>query len=237
MIKSASQDAQAPFCLMPIRFVPEPVVPSPLVMALAPVGAAILAFGLWDMTYAPEYSVSVVIMLFGAALLWGGGAHILRVLRRPTVPVGYWLGFESRNLILADYDRMYSWPWARIGEFRVTQTVRNEFVTRYKSKGLDEEVSFEQHVAITLAADLSDGPAIEIPFERFINCDEGRRAAADRLCLFLNDVRHRALNGGLERDAPPFLVPIDLTIVPMRAGSPAEPEREAAVPQSAVQRR
>lgn len=237
MSKPVSQEVRAPFCILPARSVPEPDASSPLVMALAPLGAAILVFGIWDLVQAPGYSVSVVIMLFGAVLLWTGGARIHRALRRPREPVGYWIGFDAEDLLLARHDHVCSWPWTDVGTFRVTESVRNEFVTRYKGSSLDSDINFEQTISIALMSEAADGPPIEIPFEHFINVGQNPRAGADTLCLFLNDVRHRALNGGLAAGAAPFLAPIDLRIVPMRQPSEtAMRSRRTIVPQSAIQR-
>src|SRR5512134_1683006 len=101
MGEKVSQEVRAPFRVMPIRSVSDPTAVSPLFMMLAPIGAAILAFGTWDLIHAlPKYSMSVVIMLFGAALLWVGVAHI-RARRHRAGPVGYWIGFDSERLFFA----------------------------------------------------------------------------------------------------------------------------------------
>lgn len=226
-----SQHVQAPFCLLPIRLVANPTAPSFRIMALAPLGAAILVFGIWDLLQAPEYSVSVVIMMFGGALLWGGALHIRRVLWPARVPVGYWLGVDPQNLIFADHDRMFSWPWSKVCAFRVTESVSNEFVTTYQGRGLDDAIDFKQTHTVMLAAETLDGPPVEIPFGHFADADQDPRAGADTLCLFLNDVRERALNGGLERNAAPFLAPAEFRIVPMQAGAPAQgPSRRTRMP-------
>jgi hypothetical protein len=231
MSKQASQPVQAPFCLMPIRSVPGPTAASLVVIAFAPLGAAILAFGIWDLMHAPEYGVSVVIMMFGAALLWGGVSHILRVFRRPMTPIGHWLGFDPQYMIFADHDRAFSWPWSNVCAFRVSESVSNEFVTTYQGRGLDDAIDFKQTVTMTLSAETLDGPPIEIPFRHFVDADQNPRAGADALCLFLNDVRHRALNGGLDRNALPFLAPSDFRIVPLQAGAPASnPRRQTRIP-------
>lgn len=226
-----SRHVQAPFCLMPIRLVANPTAPSLPIMALAPLGAAILLFGIWDLRQAPEYSVSVVIMMFGGALLCGGTLHMRRALWPARVPVGYWLGVDHQNLTFADHDRMFSWPWSKVCAFRVTEAVSNEFVTTYRGQGLDDTIDFEQTHIVTLTAETLDGPPIEIPFDHFVDANRDPRAGADTLCLFLNDVRHRALNSGLERNAAPFLAPAEFRIVPMQAGAPVQgPSRRTRMP-------
>jgi hypothetical protein len=215
--RQESQQVRAPFCIVPVRYVSDPGALSPRAVALAVAGVAITAFGCWDLVQTlPDYSVPVTIILFGAALLWFGGAQIVGSLRRRGMPTGYWIGCQPEHFSFVQHDLVVSKPWPEIGEFRVTESATNEFVTTYRARPFDDKIDFVQTASIRLATNPVEGPPIEIPFDDFIDIRQDRRIGADTLCLFLNDVRHRALNGGLGPGSKPFPAPPALQVMPMR---------------------
>ena len=232
MREKISQEISGPFCILPNQ-TGNRGSPWPLLAVLMIAGAAITGLGIWDLFVSlPAYSISILIIVVGGVLLFWA----FTVLRTISSGDGYWLGCDSEKLTFMNHESVVNWLWAEVGPFRVTETVNSGFKVKHKPLGLDDEVNFRQTTTVALYSNALHGPPIHIPFNAFMP-DGGRELdRAENFSTFLNDIRHRGLNGGLAQGASSFLVPIELNIVPMRNGAPAPVRGLSSTNAPAVQR-
>jgi hypothetical protein len=218
-----SQEVSPPFCVLPTPSRQGRGSPWPLFVLLAVGGTGSFGGGIWWLIVdLSDYGVAIVIMIVGWFLLW----LAVKVFRTIDADDGWWLGFDHERFYMRMGSSLASWPWADVGSFRVAETVTSAFVPRLKRPDperpdLNEAVDFKQVTSVTLSAEAREGPPISIPFDIFV--PEGGRDLdrAENFCRFLNDMRQRAKSGGLVHGASPFLVPIELAIMPMKDGAPA----------------
>ena len=226
--RKVSQEVRAPFCILPDQLSGKRGTPLPLIIVLTVVGVAVTALGIWSLIESlPDYSVSLVIIMVGIVPL----LMAAKVVHRLRTDTGYWLGCDHETLIVSSGRSIRRWKWSEIDAFRITETMNNEFRVTHREPRLGDKVDFVQSTAVNLFSVALDGTTIDIPFHIFMSGRDRAIHQAENFVRFLNDVRHRGLNGGLAKGAAPFVAPAEFNIVPMSNGEPA------IALSSAVQRR